>query len=255
VSSGGVAYYTSIALDAKDNPTISFYDHLNSEFDFVLHLRTVSWNGSYWETRTVDSSMGSGKFNSIAFNSAGRPEIAYANVRAETSSLRYCRWNGRSWDFEVLEGVQRAQPIYSVSMVLDKKDIPHIAYTDVANRLVKYATRRRNTWELQVVDSVRQVSYPDRNGIALDGHGDPYISYYDPGPGVLKIAHQRDGKWVFEIVDQSFAGFTSTLQIAPSGMWVCYADEGAAGLKCAHRTLDQDISVSEDKGRAPEARR
>ena len=247
VNSGSIAYYTSIALDAKDNPIISFYDHLTPEGDFAIRLRTVAWNGSYWESRTVDEDWGSGKFNAIALDSKGHPHIAYANVRAETAGLRYARWDGQSWNLEIIEGGRgRARSVYSVSMLLDKDDVPHITYTDVANSRVKYATRRGGSWQVEVVDVLAKVSYPDRNGIALDAQGQPYISYYDSGRGDLKIAFRRGQKWYGEIVDQNFSGFTSSLQIDHDAIWVTYADQVAGALKCARSSLEQ-AAVSQER--------
>lgn len=234
-----IDYYTSIAIDAKDNPRISFYEYWGTGEDYLLHLRTVAWNGEFWHVSTVDSTAGSGKFNSIATDSKGNPHIAYANVKAESASLRYAHWNGKSWEVEVLEGSgMSGYAAFSVALALDNDDVPHIAYTDVTNRQVKYATRRNGKWQIQVVDSLAEVAYPDRNGIAADAQGRPYISYYDGGRGMLKLAYRRDQKWVAEVVDQNFAGFTSSVQIDHSAIWVTYADE-TSGLKCGRSSLEQ----------------
>lgn len=247
VNSGGVAYYTSITVDNKDNPTITFYDHLDQDNDFVLWLRVVSWNGSYWESRTIDQTRGSGKFNSVASDSAGNLHVAYANVSAMTASLRYAFWNGKSWNVEVLEGITEPYTVFSVSMVLDQVDVPHITYTDVVNRRVKYATRRGGKWQFEVVDTLTRVSYPDRNGIAVDPQGRAYLTYYDPGQGALKLAYRRDQRWIAEVIDQSVAGFTSSLQINHAAIWVTYSDEGSGALKCAHGSLAQLASVSQER--------
>ena len=37
------------------------------------------WNGKFWALTTVDSTLGTGKFNSIAVDSKGHPHIAYAD--------------------------------------------------------------------------------------------------------------------------------------------------------------------------------
>lgn len=243
INARDISYYTSVALNADENPTITYYEYWGTGEEYRLNLRGVSWNGSFWSVRTIDSVPGSGKFNFAVSDSKGYPHVAYANVKAENAGLRYAWWDGQTWHVEVLEGIASAMPIYSVSLALDKQDVPHIAYTDVANRLVKYATRRGNKWELQVIDSLRQVAYPDRNGIALDADGNPYITYYDPGPGVLKMAHREGNGWVSEIVDENFTGFTSSIQIVGDSIWVTYADDNTHGLKCARRTL-ADTSAS-----------
>lgn len=236
--SGGIlAYYTSIALDSNDNPFLSFYDYANQAGDARLIMRSVSWKENHWEVRVVDPVQGSGKFNSIAVDSTGKPHIAYANVKFENSGLRYASWNGKSWETEIIEGQNGPSPVYSVNMVLDSKDNPHIAYTDTVNRLVKYATRRAGKWETQVVGDVQHEAYPDRNGIALDEHGNPYISYFDAGTGVLRVVHRSNAKWYMESVDQNFAGFTSSVFIDHDTLWISYGDQLGRSLKVAHRPI------------------
>jgi hypothetical protein len=248
LSTRSVEYYTSITLDRDDHPIISFYEVVGaSSPDYVLHLRNVRWNGELWQASTIDWTPGSGKFNSIATDSAGRFHVAYANVKAENASLRYARWNGKSWEVEVLEGAETAYPVYSVSTVLDKDDIPHIASTDVANRLVKYATRRGGKWQFQVVDSLSRVGYPDRNGIVLDGNGNPYVSYYDAGAGILKVAHRERDKWISEVVDKDFAGLNSSIQIVNGEIFVTYYDSMNHSLKCARRLLEPADPLSHEK--------
>jgi hypothetical protein len=236
---GVVAYYTSIALDARDKPVFSYYDYEGpGGVGFLLRLRTVVWADNYWEVQMVDRGSGSGKFNSIALDSAGHPQIAYANVKAETSGLRYARWTGSSWETEILEGQLGPTPVYSVAMALDANDKPHIAYTDVDKRVVKYATRLNGDWQLETIDSIRKEGYPDRHGITLDEAGNPYISYYDAGDGVLKVAWRNRGKWRTETVARDYQGFTGSLAIHDGVLWVAFADDPGGGLKVARRKLD-----------------
>ncbi len=239
---GVVAYYTSIALDANDNPFLSFYDYADQGNNFRLRMRSVFWMGGYWEVRVVDPQGGSGKFNSIAVDSTGHPHIAYANVRFESSGLRYATWTGSEWKKDIVEGVSGPTPVFSVNMVLDKDDNPHISYTETQTRLVKYARRRAGQWQTEVVDSIEQEAYPDRNGIVLDSQGNPYMSYYDNRLGVLKIASRRNGKWYVEVLDRNFSGFTSSLAIDHDTLWVSYADTIGQALKVAHRSLEQVVS-------------
>jgi hypothetical protein len=239
VHARGINYYTSIALDPKDNPIISFYEEYGPG-DVWGRLRVVVWNGSYWDLKTVDPDHGSGKFNSVAINSRGYPEIAYGTVEYQYRSLRYARWNGERWKAEILEA---DASMWSVSGVLGKSDVPHITYTDVGAHLIKYATQRGGRWEFQTVDSISMQAYPDRNGIVLDAQGNPYISYYDAGVGVLKVAHQVNGRWVVETVDQGFVGYTSSIQIGNGRIWLTYGDESGQQLRFAYRDLNPPAST------------
>lgn len=242
-----INYYTSIVLDPNDYPSISFYEEAGAG-DAWGRLRVVVWNGSYWDLRTIDAIHGSGKFNSMAMDSQGHPEIAIGNVEYMSLSLRYARWNGEAWKVEILENTVSSK--WSVAMVLDKNDSPHIVYTDVGAHLVKYVTKRAGKWEIQAVDSIVRQAYPDRNGIAVDAEGNPYVSYYDAGIGVLKVAHRVNGRWVAEVVDQDYVGYTSSMQISNDTIWLTYGDERGERLRFAHRPIKPPASAM---GPAPAA--
>ena len=234
-----IAYYTSIVLDADDRPSISFYEYRGPRgTDLIDRLRIVTWNGQFWQVRTVDQEGQSGKFNGLAIDGQGHLHIGYANVAAP-AAMRYAYWDGKSWMTEVVEGMKKeGDPTvgYSACVALDKQGNPHVAYMNVSQPALRYAVRRNGRWQIETVDRVSGVGYPDRNSIAIYDNI-PYISYYDAGQGVLKLAHKEGQSWLTEVVDSNSAGFTSSLQIDRGNIWVSYADEGSAGVKIAHREL------------------
>ena len=255
LNSDSIGYYTSIALDATDKPSISFYEYRGAKgSDFVLRLRVVSWTGTYWEVRTVDGSTSSGKFNSLAFDLQGQLRLAYANVNAMTAGARMATWNGKEWRLEVVDGMAANQNHtvgYSLAMSLDKAGTPHLSYWDMNVPLVKYATLKNGHWVTEVVDYLGAPAYWDRNSIAVDDVGQPYMSYYDSRSGQLRLAHKEGGRWQVEIVDSGFAGFASSLQIDRGVVWITYADETNHQLKVGRRTLGRPASErSTDKGAA-----
>ena len=238
VPSRRIEFYTSIALDANDNPSVSYYETAPPSDPIVFRLRVVSWNGEAWLLRVADPAHGSGKFNSMASDSAGKPQIAYANVIYENSSLRYARWNGQSWDVEILEGKDNPVPMHSVALFTDKNDVPHIAYTDASKNLIKYATRRDGKWQIETVDSIVAEGFPDRNAIALDEQGNPYIGYCDAGLRQLKVAHRENQKWVVETVDKSVPCFTPSVLVDQDSILVTYGSRGQqGGLRFARKSL------------------
>jgi hypothetical protein len=245
IDAKNISFYTSIILDPKDQPRISYYEYWGTGYDYSLLLRTVTWNGKFWEVQTIDSTPGSGKFNFMLSDSKGYPAVAYANVKAEHQGLRFAHWDGRAWQINVLEGITGPYAIFSVALALDKEDRPHIAYTDMVKNLVKYATFRDGKWDLELVDALAEGAYPDRHGIAVNEDGVPYISYYDAGLGVLKLAHREGSKWEQEIVDQNHAGFTSSLQIAAGQIFVTYRDETRQQVRFARRALTKPAQQTE----------
>jgi hypothetical protein len=236
-----IAYYTSIALDDHDRPSISFYEYTGPRgTDFRVRMRVVKFNGKYWEVETVDGDNQSGKFNALAIDAHGHEHLAYANVNAMTAGMRYGFWDGTSWNLEILEGLPSSKAYlgFSVCLTLDKDGNPNISYSQYSvPNLVKYAVRKAGRWQIEVVDQLTKVGYPDRNAIFLDDTGTPYISYFDYGQGILKLAHKVGQKWVAEIVDGNGAGFTSSLQMDRGVIWIGYADEAGGGFKIARRAL------------------
>lgn len=236
-----VAYYTSIALDANDNPSISYYEYDGPRgTEFRVRMRVVTWTGHNWQVTTADGSNQSGKFNSLAIDTRGMLHLAYANVNAGTAGLRYGVWDGDSWRTEEADGRFGGNLDYvghGVAMVLDSNGDPHVSYLNSTKPSVRYAVRKNGKWVVEVADRLIGVGYPDRNSIALDERGTPYLSHYDAGLGSLKVAHKEGDKWVSEIVDGNGSGFTSSIQVASGMVWVSYADEGAAGTKVARAAI------------------
>jgi hypothetical protein len=242
-----IGYYTSIALDSKDRPNISFYEYRGPrETDFKIRLRTVRRNGTQWELKTLDPQEGSGKFNSIAVDAHDEIHIAYANVSAGTAGLRYAHTIGGVWRSEVVEGQEEnnGESVgFSTCLALDRDGVPHIAYVNESSGLIKYAYRKDGRWTIQSVEQIAAVGYPDRNSIALTDQGRPYIGYFDAGRGLLSVAHQEGSKWVAERIDRNGAGFNSSMQIQGGRLWISYAGERGFGVKVARRELTELASA------------
>lgn len=251
-----VGYYTSIALDSHDRPSISFYEYRGPKgTDIAVRMRIVTWNGEYWQARTVDGQNQSGKFNALAIDAQGHEHLVYANVNALTTGMRYAYWDGVSWRLEIFDGPELnngGYVGYAANLVLDKEGTPHTTYMNYSTPAVKYAVRKNGRWQIQTIERLAGVGYPDRNGIAVTESGDPYISYYDAGVGTLRLAHRKGDKWLIESVDRNASGFTSSVQIDRESVWIAYADEGSGGLKVARRPLDALDSISPQGATTPQ---
>lgn len=250
-----IAYYTSIAFDANDAPSITFYEYRGPRFsDFKIRLRMVSWNGSNWDLRTIDSSEGSGKFNSIAIDAKGTTHIAYGNVSATTAGLRYAYGQGKSWKLEIVDDLSTNNGGvvgHGTILALDKDGDPHVCYMDVSNSRVKYAAKKNGRWNVEVVDRLSGTASNDRNGITVDEQRRAYLGYHDPGHGLLKVAWREGERWVTDVVDGNGAGFTSSLQFHRGVLWISYGARDAAGLKVARLAVRPEVSSLPKAGREP----
>lgn len=252
LNADSIGYYTSIVLDANDNPRISFYEFRGANGTTTNpRLRLVAWNGKSWEVRTLDDESQSGEFNSLAIDSRGRLHVAYANVNPSTAGMRYTLSDGAPSKIEVFDGRgPKDQTLvgYSAAIALDKDDNPHVTYMSYSTPGLKYAVRKNGRWEVQNIDRLSALGSFDRNSIAIDERQRPFIGYYDSGRGILQVAHREGQKWLSETVDNNFAGFTSSMDIKQGNIWISYADEVNDSLKVAHRQVetgngDDDISV------------
>jgi len=241
LNSDVIGYYTSIVLDSNDYPSISFYEYRGPKgTDISVRMRTVTFNGKYWEARTVDGDNQSGKFNAMAMDRLGRRHLAYANVNTLTAGVRYAFWDGALSPIEIVEDRQQTGNElvgFSVGMAVDKDGDPHLTYVNYSHPAAKYAVRKAGRWRVETIEPMRQTAYPDRNSIAIDPDGNPYVGYFDPGRGVLRLAHRDRQKWLVETVDDNGSGFASSMQIDRGVIWMSYGDEANGGLKVARREL------------------
>ena len=251
-----VAFLTSIALDNHDNPSLSYYEVEGPKGSgFRVRMRVVTWNGKYWEVRTVDGSNQSGKFNSLAADAQGRIHLAYANMNAGTAGVRYSVFDGNSWSApELVEDyrVSREYFGWGLNETVDSSGDPHLVYFNYSHSAVKYAKRKNGRWQTEVVEELGGVGYPDRNSIALDGQGRPFISYFDAKRGELHLAHREGEKWVVETVDRNGAGYTSSVQVSQDTVWISYMDEPNSALKVAHAPLSEFAPATTSQVRGAE---
>ena len=224
-NAAGVGMYTSIDLDADNDPTIAYYDSGNS---FPLVAAYVGSGGtcgpgSSWYCRSViHPAMDTGEFVSLAVENNGVPHIAYYNKTEE--SLEYARWVGTggtcgiNWQCDEIEDMGTSLTPMDVSLALDKNGYPMIAYQDTSEALAPAALKIAfpgaalglvpgetncgpetpfSTWYCGIVDGGG--SYTDEAGsvsIAFNSAGLATIAYYElddyafPAEGNLKVAYQ-----------------------------------------------------------------
>jgi hypothetical protein len=134
-SAGDVGWYTSLALDSRNNPRISHVDSTN---------RTVKYawlSGTVWLSVTVGSRGEASPFRygtgtSLELNQANAPYISYY-YDINNYDLKLAHLSGTAWITQTVDS-EGDVGRYN-SLALDQVGCPHISYYDTTNGDLKYA--------------------------------------------------------------------------------------------------------------------
>jgi len=125
-----ICIYSSLALDSAGNPYV-----ICNSWDGVNHsIWCYAWNGSVWQSQSVDNAGWMGGTRSLALDVSGKPSISYSDNNYD---LKYAAWNGSAWQIQTVDSAGAVGSF--TSMALDSSGNPHISYYDSANGDLKYA--------------------------------------------------------------------------------------------------------------------
>jgi hypothetical protein len=252
-SSASVGTYSSLALDSKGYPHISYINYTNFNTGYLTinsslvfgDLKYAWWDGTSWKNQTVDFGVGGyvDSYCSLAIDSSGKPHILYYSSNGSNGNLRYASWTGSSWTTETVDS--KGTTGFS-SLTMDSAGNPYITYFD-SNGNLKYATKTNTGWNLQIVDySVVIHSWGGSNcRIILDSNGIPHIGYWkeansDSSNGLMYAFWNGTG-WNIETVDTvnvvgygSVGGWSSLALDSNGYPHISYVDQNSyAALKYA----------------------
>jgi len=200
-----VGSYNSLAFDASDNPAISYYDSTHGS------LKYAYFDGSSWNTVTIDNEEDVGKFTSLAFDHAGNPGISYYNETSD--SLRYAHFNGTTWDIKT---VDTAGGEYT-SLAFDPAGHPAISYYDSTNGELKYACLM--AVEPEIAGMVWEVdcARPPLEGVTLtlyDGDGVEVDSTVSDGDGNYTLGVPELGEYTVVASKDGFRQETQAITVS-----------------------------------------
>ena len=199
-----VGQFTSMQVDSRDIPHISYFDVTRGALRYSTWDTTLGrWVNQVVEDDTDDVNPSvMGQYSSLALDSSGVPHISYYEcgvVResgCDKGDLKHAWrvWNGSQyvWESETVDTGDDSQGLVDVglysSFVIEGSRM-YVSYYDATNQDLKVAFHDGSGWKIYTVDSAGDVGR--YAAITLDPSGNPHISYYDATNGDLKLASAR----------------------------------------------------------------
>ena len=265
-SEGAVGWFTSIAVDGRGDPMISYQDWTNGELKFAICDRSASTSGDCnrpndWRTETLDAVGNTGYWTSITADASGDPMMSYldgtvglkfAICKRSASSNGNCDQTS-DWTKATVDSAADVGAYTSIAV--GGKGDPMISYHDGMNADLKFAICHRSAstngncdqtsdWREVIVDSAGDVGWS--TSVAVDRNGDPMISYHEDTGWDLRFAIcdlsesangncDRTGDWSTETVDsEGHIGRYNSIAVDASGnAIIAYNDNMNWDLKFA----------------------
>lgn len=176
VQTVGALGASSLALDSNDNPHIAYLRYFKNDYYNPANLTYASWNGSAWETQTLES----GEFPSLVLDSFNNPSICYIYSTQRSSYLKCTSWTGSNWNNQTVDLSYVGSFSSGInSLAMDSNNNPHIIYSEQSdlNTTLKYASWTGSNWSIQTIDSESPSSDFYGASISLDSNNYPHVVY------------------------------------------------------------------------------
>ena len=228
-SEGNTGMGTSIALDSKGNPCISYTEIRELSF----YIKYAHFDGNEWKIENIDI-VGSENpetrpiGTSLALDNIDLPYIAYFHYPGK--GLKLAHFDGQKWNIEIVDtyGDIMDYP----SLLIDSDNHPHIAYSIYSEEDLKYAYFDGKGWNIEYVDKDSNIG---STGASLDlfSNNYPCISYCDRGMEYLKYAYWNGTSWQNNKIDRCYLESGSSVAI-DSNDHIHILYEGYEGLSYAY---------------------
>lgn len=179
IGSGGIMYAntTSLALDSKGNPHISYYN--DSTKDLVYAVK----DSEGWGITAIDTDGDVGRFSSLVLDSLDNPHISYyQHLEGDSGIVKYTTYTDAQWEvtnidtlYNVVIGFSGARNM--TSLTFDGQMRPHISYCD--EKFLKYALWNGSSWQKQILvdKTMSSTILGQLTSLKLDDQDKAHIAY------------------------------------------------------------------------------
>jgi hypothetical protein len=200
-----VGKYSSIAVNAENQPRISYLDE---KYD---GLRYATSDGTNWDIKDIDTKQAPnyrfGGFTSLVLNNSGQPFISYMDfqnydlliaspaIGGSCSAANDCRscGPGDSWQCRVVDGSSTTG--FYTSLGRDGDGRLMISYQDYTNGDLRLAqSSNGRSWSRSTLVSDGDTGY--YTSLAFDGNNRPGISYYTASNGLYAFIRWDGSNWI-----------------------------------------------------------
>jgi hypothetical protein len=234
--SGGFASFNSLRVDGNGVPRVSYYYARSPDGSTNLdHVKYAQLVGSTWSRTDADPASGRGRYNSLALDVFGSPQIAYYDGTARR--LRIARRNPLGvWSSQIVDSTASDPGRFNSIAVDLTNGLARISYIAATTQKVRYAAYNGTTWSIEDVDGVGLVGSNDATSLRLDSSGNPHISYYNAAAGALMYASKTGASWVVDTVDTQgdVGGYSSLVLDDQDRPIISYYDATNQALKIAY---------------------
>ena len=242
-TAGNVGRFTSLALNAKGNPVVSYHDLTNRDLKLLRCNDSTCDANEPGNIYVLDSTGMVGTYTSLALDSSGKPVVSYYDSSNGVLKLLHCISSDCANSSVSIPESSSGVGMYS-SLALDAAGNPVVSYYDDSNGDLKLLHCDDPSC---TGDESGNISTPDTTddvglytSLVLDHAGRSVISYYASNSG-LKLLHCDDpnckGNESGNIVvaDKGEVGWFSSLALDAAGNPVIsYYDFSNGDLKILH---------------------
>lgn len=189
VGNGGiVGYFSSLALDGGNNPTVSYWDRTHGDLNILRCSNAFCSTGN---TITAPDSIGIvGQYTSLKLDANGNPVVSYYDATNSDLKVLHCGSTTCGINSNTV-GDPASQVGQFSAIKLDSLGNPVVSYWDETNGDLKVLhcgdSICNNNNVLTSVYTSGNTGWD--TSLAIDASGNPVISFYDFTNSVMKLLH------------------------------------------------------------------